>query len=154
MRPVLPNTTAEEVEAFRRQVRVIDMIGCTDVVRIATKVHELTNLAPDRVTTLPKEATQDTPRLPASAPAPDRIKLDKAGYFVIDVEDRCIVLEHYDYKERLLRTVEGYDARTIYWTLIVNNWVTKLDHAAYLGKELARAEHSLKTGLDFEQDGA
>jgi tetrahydromethanopterin S-methyltransferase subunit A len=154
VRPVLPNTTIEEVAAFRRQVRVIDMIGCTDVQRIATKVRELAILAPDRVAALPNEPSQETPRIPASAPAPDRIKLDKAGYFVIDIEDRRIVLEHYDYKERLLRLIEGDDARSLYWTLIANSWVTKLDHAAYLGKELARAELSLKTGLDFEQDGA
>jgi len=57
-------------------------------------------------------------------------------------------------KERLLHVVEGKDARTIYWTLINNGWVTQLDHAAYLGKELAQAEFSIKYGVDFKQDGA
>jgi tetrahydromethanopterin S-methyltransferase subunit A len=64
------------------------------------------------------------------------------------------VVEHYDYKERLLQVIEGKDARTIYWTLINNGWITQLDHAAYMGKELARAEFSIKYGVNFEQDGA
>jgi tetrahydromethanopterin S-methyltransferase subunit A len=50
--------------------------------------------------------------------------------------------------------VEGKDARTIYWMLINEGWVTQLDHAAYLGKELHRAEFSINYGVDFKQDGA
>lgn len=85
---------------------------------------------------------------------PQRIKLDKAGYFVINTEDRGLVVEHYSYKEELLRVIEGDSARDIYLTIIENGWVTKLDHAAYLGKELARAELSLQMEFDFTQDGA
>jgi len=32
--------------------------------------------------------------------------------------------------------------------------VTQLDHAAYLGRELAKAEVALKTGAHYEQDAA
>jgi tetrahydromethanopterin S-methyltransferase subunit A len=158
MRPVLPNTTPEEVQAFRQQVEPVDMVGCTAVARIAAKVEELVASAADRATPArrapPAEPGRTTPRIVATAPPPDRIKLDKGGYFVITVGEAAITVEHYDYKERLLHMIEGKDARTIYWTLITNEWVTLLDHAAYLGKELARAEFSMKHGLDFEQDGA
>ena len=81
-------------------------------------------------------------------------ELDQASYFVIHAGADRIIVEHYDYQERLLRSVEGCDARTVYWTLIANGWVAKLDHAAYLGKELARAENSVEAGLEFVQDGA
>jgi tetrahydromethanopterin S-methyltransferase subunit A len=94
------------------------------------------------------------PRVIATAPDPARIKLDKAGYFVIQPQDGAILVEHYDYKDRLIRVIEGKDARTIYWTLINNGWVSKMDHAAYLGKELLRAELSLKHGFPFVQDAA
>jgi tetrahydromethanopterin S-methyltransferase subunit A len=158
MRPMLPNTTPEEVEALRRQVEPVDMIGCTDIALIAAKVKDLSARAPDRAVAFQVppglNAQQTTPHVVATAPSSDRIKLDKGGYFVINIEAGAIVVEHYDYKERLLQVIEGKDARTIYWTLINNGWITQLDHAAYLGKELARAEFSIKHGVNFEQDGA
>lgn len=63
-------------------------------------------------------------------------------------------VEHYSYKEKLTRIIEGRDARSIYLTLIRNGCVSELDHAAYLGKELARAQWSMEHGRDFVQDGA
>lgn len=82
--------------------------------------------------------------------------MDKAGYFVIipQPEKGIIAAEHYSYDNRLLRVVEGRDARSIYWTIIENGWVTQLSHAAYLGRELAKAELSVKIGFKYVQDGA
>ncbi len=40
-RPVLRNVTREEVDAFRQQVQVVDLIGCEDVNRITSLVQEL-----------------------------------------------------------------------------------------------------------------
>jgi tetrahydromethanopterin S-methyltransferase subunit A len=40
-RPILKNVTISEVEKFRKQVRVIDMIGCEDVDKIVDKIEEL-----------------------------------------------------------------------------------------------------------------
>jgi tetrahydromethanopterin S-methyltransferase subunit A len=82
--------------------------------------------------------------------------MDKAGYFVIipQPEKRVIIVEHYSYDNKLLRIIEGKDARSIYHTIIENGWVTELSHAAYLGKELAKAELSLKLGFKYVQDAA
>ena len=90
------------------------------------------------------------------AKEPSRIQMDKAGYFVILPlpEKGIISVEHYSYDDKLLRTIEGKDARSLYWTIIENNWVTQLSHAAYLGKELEKAELSLMHGFKFVQDGA
>ncbi|NIR51114.1 DUF4346 domain-containing protein [candidate division KSB1 bacterium] len=158
VRPMLPNTTFEEVRALRRQIEPVDMIGCTDIALIAARVEELSPRAPEPAVVFhPSQGldTQETaPHVVATAPSPDRIKLDKAGYFVINIEDRTILLEHYDYKNRLLHVIEGKDARSIYWTIIENGWVTQLSHAAYLGKELAKAELSIKIGFKYVQDGA
>jgi tetrahydromethanopterin S-methyltransferase subunit A len=149
-RCVLPNATLGEIDAFRAGVEPIDMVGCTDLEEIARAV-ETSAL---RVPRTPRIAAGrlETPapaRIAASAPSAERIKLDRAGYFLINVEDRGMLVEHYDYRERLLRVVEGRDARSLYWTLISNGWVTQLDHAAYLGKELARAELCAATGAEF-----
>ena len=100
------------------------------------------------------EEREAVERIISEGTPPDRIKLDKAGYFVINIEDGVLLLEHYSYKEKLIRIIEGQDARSIYLTLIRNGWVSKLDHAAYLGKELTKAELSLKHKFDYLQDGA
>lgn len=89
------------------------------------------------------------------AQEPDRVEMDRAGYFVIipQREREIIVVEHYSYENKLLRVIEGKDARSIYWTIIKNGWVTQLSHAAYLGKELMKAELSIKLGFKYVQDG-
>ncbi len=82
--------------------------------------------------------------------------MDKAGYFVIlPLADKDIItVEHYAYDNALLRTVQGANARAIYMTMVANGWVSELSHAAYLGKELAKAELSLQHGFKYVQDGA
>ena len=98
----------------------------------------------------PEEAVE---RVVATGEDPMRIKLDKAGYFVVNVTNQSILVEHYSYQEKLLRTIEGYDARSIYLTIVRNGWVSKLDHAAYIGKELSKAELSIRYEFDYLQDG-
>jgi tetrahydromethanopterin S-methyltransferase subunit A len=46
-RPVLRNVSHEEIEAFRQQVLVVDMIGCQDASVIASKVAELASALDD-----------------------------------------------------------------------------------------------------------
>jgi tetrahydromethanopterin S-methyltransferase subunit A len=84
------------------------------------------------------------------------VKLAKAGYFVIlpRAEQGVISVEHYAYDNMLLHVIEGPNARGIYSGIIHHGWVTELSHAAYLGKELARAELSLQFGFKYIQDGA
>ena len=156
MRPMLPNTSAEEVEAFRSQVEPVTMIGCTDVEKIHAKVSELAARPPRaRAVTKPSsnQPEKTIERVVATGEDPMRIKLDKAGYFVVNVTNQSILVEHYSYQEKLLRTIEGRDARSIYLTMVRNGWVSKLDHAAYIGKELAKAELSIRCGFDYLQDG-
>ncbi|GMQ84129.1 MAG: hypothetical protein BMS9Abin06_0889 [Gammaproteobacteria bacterium] len=159
MRPILPNTSTAEVLAFRKQVEPIDMIGCTDVPTIHARVVELAQTAvtgPASEVTPPDKLTEqkEVECVLATGTDPQRIKLDKAGYFVINIRGDTLLVEHYSYRDKLIHIIEGRDARSVYLTLIRNGWVSKLDHAAYLGKELARAELSIEHGLDFVQDGA
>jgi tetrahydromethanopterin S-methyltransferase subunit A len=154
MRPVLRNTSAAEVRAFREQLQPIDMIGCTEVGAICARVAELAGPARPAGPAQTPLALEEVERVTATGTDPDRIKLDEAGYFVIHIEGDVLLVEHYSYREELLRVIEGRDARSIYLTLIGNGWVSRLDHAAYIGRELARAEWSMKNGLPFVQDGA
>ena len=159
-RPILRNVTEAEVESFRRQVQVVDMIGYEDVKRIVSRIQEFSMVSEsscgcshcDNDVATPGQS--NVPVIQAREPA--RIQMDKAGYFVILPEGKkgIITVEHYSYDDKLLRVIEGIEARNLCWTIIEHNLVTQLSHAAYLGKELSKAELSLKLGLKYVQDGA
>ncbi len=160
-RPILRNVTLAEIEAFRAQVQVVDLVGCQEVDEIITRIDDLAREASapacgcSSCTPTPTTAISTTPKLSVSEPT-GSIPLDRAGYFVIvpTAEKGLISVEHYAYDNVLLRTLEGASARALYWTIIQNGWVTELSHAAYLGKELAKAELSLEHQFRYVQDGA
>lgn len=159
-RPILRNVSAPEIEAFRQQVQVVDMIGCEDPGEIVARIEELSQQV-----TMPcgcSECDETSPVTISTAPTlragePGEVAtMDRAGYFVIlPLPDRELInVEHYAYDNTLLRVIEGRTARAIYQTLIEEGWVSELSHATYLGKELARAELSLEYGFRYVQDGA
>ena len=81
---------------------------------------------------------------------------DPAGYFVVYV-DRArgiLSLEHYRNDGLLDTVIEGSTAAELYTPAIDWGLISRLDHAAYLGRELARAEQSLRSGELFVQDAA
>jgi tetrahydromethanopterin S-methyltransferase subunit A len=158
-RPILRNVTREEVEAFRRQVLVVNLIGCEDIAVIVEKIKELSqslNTSHSYLRHFRTNSVEISTVPVVRAKEPEKVEMDKAGYFVIipHPKKKVIMVEHYSYDNRLLRIIEGEDARSIYHTIIENGWVTQLSHAAYLGKELAKAELSLKLGLKYAQDRA
>jgi len=159
-RPILRNVTNAEVESFRKHVQVVDMIGCEDVNTIVEKVQELSmaekalcgcSHCSDDVA-----VTELTGAPIIQSKEPEKIQMDKAGYFIVlpQAVKGIITVEHYSYDDKHLRSIEGRDARSLYWTIIDNKWVTQLSHAAYIGKELAKAELSIQHGLKYVQDGA
>ena len=54
----------------------------------------------------------------------------------------------------LTTIIEGKSPAEIYMTAIDRKLLSRLDHAAYLGRELARAEHALSSGEAYIQDAA
>lgn len=84
---------------------------------------------------------------------PGQLELDEAGYFIIapDPERMLILAKHYSYDKELLRIIEGPDARSIYRTIIKYKWASTLNHAAYLGQELTKAEIAMKAGFEYVQ---
>lgn len=158
-RPILANTTMEEVNSFRNQVEIIDMIECDDLAKILAKLEEVAgkamaehpgdeNIREEVI----KPVTAAIETVTVKAKDPKAVKLDKAGYFVIVPKKDAIFVEHYSNANQLLHILKGEDARNIYWSILENRWVTELSHAAYLGKELAKAEMSIKLGFKYVQD--
>ncbi len=151
-RPVLKNVTAEQVEAFRRQVELIAMIGEEGEERILVEVENSQTRTPGPFDGAPGDS--GVPVLRAVEPL--RLTLDPAGYFVFypDRAKRHLVVEHYTNAGLLTSIIEGDSPAAICSTLIERELVTRLDHAAYLGRELARAEASLRTAERYVQDRA
>lgn len=52
------------------------------------------------------------------------------------------------------RVFTAADPAALYTTVINEALISRLDHAAYLGRELARAEQSLQSGDSYVQDRA
>lgn len=160
-RPVLKNTTLAEVEAFRDQVQVVDLIGNVDAKPICERIELAASTRSEIICSCTKggdQAQQPLVEVPPviQASAAKKAELDKAGYFVIipRAAENIITVEHYTCDNTLLRTIEGHDAKSVYSTIIRNGWVSSLSHAAYLGKELSKAELSMQMGFKYVQDGA
>jgi thymidylate synthase len=80
---------------------------------------------------------------------------DKNGYFVVSVEGGEIVVEHRLNDGRSSGYVfRGKESQELYRRIVNENLLSKLDHAAYIGQELAKAEAALRAGSKYVQDRA
>ncbi|MEL7646807.1 MAG: DUF4346 domain-containing protein [Sedimentibacter sp.] len=161
-KPVLMNTSTEEVEAFRNQIATVDMIGCDDLNKVVYKIDELlidasANSSIERNAEAVRRANfKKHDVILAEEKDPNKVRLDKEGYFVIvpKANLNIILVEHYSNDNELLHVIKGSNARNIYWTIIEKGWISELSHAAYLGKELTLAEYAIKSGTKYVQDKA
>ncbi len=152
-RPVLKNVTCDEIEAFRRQVEIVPLIGEEDVARISAEVDSHAARMPGAFEGTPAAAAAAIPIV--TAHAPERLVLDPAGFLVVYPDrTRGLVLEHYLKDGVLDLVIQGATASAVAATAIDRGLLSRLDHAAYLGRELARAEESLRTGAPYVQDRA
>lgn len=151
-RPVLRNISREAVERFRKTAEIIDLIGSEDV----TVIHRTIQECADR-NLGPNEPFQSHPLIsPIPGYIPKRMIPDPAGYFVVYVDrsHACLSLERYQNTGLLDGVIQGRTAAELYMPAIERGWISRLDHAAYLGLELARAEEALRTGGLYTQDAA
>ncbi|MFW9847667.1 MAG: dihydropteroate synthase-like protein [Candidatus Thorarchaeota archaeon] len=80
--------------------------------------------------------------------------LDPSGSFRIgiDYRTRMILCEHKG-RDGSVHRLKSKSASAILQTIHTRGYVSFLNHAAYLGSELTRAELSLKVGHNYNQDG-
>ena len=79
-----------------------------------------------------------------------RLVRDPRGSFNIRIEGFQIRVDHYTPTGELLATFSGGTARALQRELAF--FVSRVDHAIYLGGELAKAEFALKNNLPYIQD--
>jgi len=93
---------------------------------------------------------------------------DPYGFFTIfvDHDKKLIRVEFYEplrgdvlvpaapnvKNSRLVRIIEGATAEEVRHTVCRLGLLSRLEHAAYLGSELAKAELALKYEVEYEQD--
>lgn len=152
-RPALKNLTKGEVAHFKKQISVINLIGKTDLFELAIQLDLL-----NKQVVRPYEAglKVDLVEVKRAKPA-KRLRLDPAGYFVIMAmkgRENPLLVEHYSNDGNLLNIIEGRDAASICATLVDQQLVSQLDHAAYLGRQLVKAEMSLLSDSKYIQDQA
>jgi dihydropteroate synthase-like protein len=83
-------------------------------------------------------------------------RLDAVGYFTfhIDRQERLLVVRHYASGSSGQPTIElkGATAQQLIDAILARDLVSQLDHAAYVGRELMKAELALVTGRPYIQE--
>lgn len=152
-RPVLKNITDDEVHHLRLQIHGVDLIGRKEMAELTEQLDLL-----DKQPNQPYETglKVDLIEIQKARPA-KRLRLDPKGYFVIMVmkgKENPLLVEHYSNDGTLRNMIEGKDSASICASLIARNLISQLDHAAYLGRELAKAELSINLDAKYTQDRA
>jgi tetrahydromethanopterin S-methyltransferase subunit A len=152
--PILPNLTADQLATFQRHVTLVDMIGEDDAEAVVARAAELAAQPAPSDGGPAHAAAPASAVILAEASPTDAWEFDPAGYFVVLVNrpEQKLRAEQYSHDHRLLRVFEGRTAEALAHTIVREGQVTVLAHAAYLGRELAKAESALRLGLDYEQD--
>ena len=102
-----------------------------------------------------KQEAEDIPTIKQEEPM--KFVRDKAGSFkirvehAITVEDSYLSVTHFKRNQADI-SFEGKTAREIYEEIIKKGLVTRMEHAAYLGSELQKAEIAMLTGKEYVQD--
>lgn len=156
----LKNLPLEVVETYRHQITLINLIGETrpSIINPVLAQYVAQTISPFSA----KGLSMDEMRLPEDGQLQEMdayrrewLTLDPLSYFIInlDREHNQIALERYTVENRkLTHIIRGRAADVIYHTVIREKLLTQLDHAAYLGAELAKAETALYNNLPYEQD--
>lgn len=78
--------------------------------------------------------------------------LDKKGYFLIRIKDHQIEVGFCEEVNKVKYLVKGNKPIDIYMTILRKKIITNPEHAAYLGRELQKADTALKQNLRYVQD--
>ena len=151
-RPVMRNVSRDAVEHFRQTVEVIDLVGESQAAEVLDAVRA--GAAEEKGPAAPFAPDQVLAPTPGYVPA--HMVSDPVGYFVVHVEHRrrLLSLEHYQNNGVLDAVIEGLTPAELYTPALERGMVSRPDHAAYLGQELARAERALLADEPYVQDAA
>ncbi len=90
-----------------------------------------------------------------------QVEFDPKGFFVVFIEEDHITVEHYESVQKegnlevetgnLDLVITGKNAKEICDTMMREDLVSRMDHMAYVARELQKAEIALQNDLEYEQ---
>ncbi|MBM4302090.1 MAG: DUF4346 domain-containing protein [Deltaproteobacteria bacterium] len=112
-------------------------------------------LAPGAITVFSHSISIDPKELDRALMVAEKRKwkmhLDPMGYFRITLDGKEILVEH-RFEDVTLREYRGKTAVSLQHQIARDVAVSDINHAIYLGRQLAKAEMALKDGREFVQD--
>ncbi|MEI7555669.1 hypothetical protein [Candidatus Chlorohelix sp.] len=152
----LPNLSPEMLETFRNQFKLINLIDEVNPKKVDKVLAEYfaLNAPPYAPQGLFVRPDNENSYITMQAHRRQWLEFDPSGYFFIhiDWEQHELALERYTTDKRLTHVIRGRAADVLYHTVIAEKLLSQMEHAAYLGAELAKAETALYNGLNYEQD--
>jgi len=102
----------------------------------------------------PKESLdkQDYPVIKAQYDDTKEFRMDPKGYFLIRIKDTVLEVALCKKINKVEVVVTGTNPREIYHTVIREGLLSRLEHAAYLGRELQKAYMCMQEGKEYVQD--
>jgi thymidylate synthase len=82
---------------------------------------------------------------------PFKVNLDPMGYFRVTLDAGEIIVEH-RFEDVTLREYRGQSSVSLQHQIARDMALSDINHAIYLGRQLAKAEMALKAGREFVQD--
>ncbi|MGO8762625.1 MAG: thymidylate synthase [Desulfobaccales bacterium] len=89
--------------------------------------------------------------MPIIGQRPFKVRLDPMGYFRITLDGKEILVEH-RFEDVTLKEYRGKKAVSLQHQIARDVALSDINHAIYLGRQLAKAEMALKDGREFVQD--
>jgi len=148
--PTVKNLTKEQIEIFRKQVKTVDLIECEDIGKIMDSVGECEKNNPGKYKS---DVELDISEIVATHDEKE-FAMDEMGYFIVSIkrDTKEIICEHYSRDKKLHAVVKGKTAEEICATIVRLGLVSRLDHAAYIGRETQKAEIALRENRKYEQE--
>jgi thymidylate synthase len=82
---------------------------------------------------------------------PFKVRLDPMGYFRVTLDEGEIIVEH-RFEDVTLKEYRGRTALSLQHQIARDVALSDINHAIYLGRQLAKAEMALQEGREFVQD--
>jgi thymidylate synthase len=82
---------------------------------------------------------------------PFKVRMDPMGYFRVTLDGSEILVEH-RFEDVTLKEYRGKKAERLQHEIARDVAISDINHAIYLGRQLAKAEMALKEGREFVQD--
>ena len=157
--PFIKNLSTEEIEHFRKQVEIIDAIGQENPAELEGIIDSCNERNPG-IFGAPAPKGIEVPEIQADYDPDSGWTADEKNdenWFVIGIDrDRGLLFveHHIGYGENMKKCcrITGSTVESVIVTIVRLGKVTKLYHAAYLGKELQKAEIAMKKGIKYNQE--